>query len=287
MKRFVGLLAVAGLLAACGGTDWNSAQGASQRSALTNGAAHTASPKAGTKTGAQAAAQAAASQAAAERPYVDAMVVGLAAQQDGTTTNLLTTAQMRCAASAVIHGYGASTFADAAITPADLRDPDVSFDALPEPSYAQVTTGGGAIQRCRLGSFEGNSLSRGLDITNAATTTCFATHLDADPTARRFVLFVWVQRHPDLLAAQGLAGMIGDCVDLPNYILTEANVQLDPVTEACVVDALKQSKAQLVAMFAAHVAGDNDAETQYQESLGVTINRCRPSARTGFTVPSG
>jgi hypothetical protein len=50
------------------------------------------------------------------------------------------------------------------------------------------------------------------------------------------------------------------------------------------LDALKTSEAQLKDFMALKIAG-LDATIQ-RESLAVSINDCRASARTGFTVPT-
>ena len=94
-----------------------------------------------------------------------------------------------------------------------------------------------------------------------------------------------LQRHTDLEAARALMGLIAGCVDLPALVLRAANVRVDATTRACLLDTLKSSGAALQDFMALKLAGSDTTSTE--ETLAVSINHCRPGARTGFTVPAG
>ncbi|MDP9333243.1 MAG: hypothetical protein M3Q30_08055 [Actinomycetota bacterium] len=262
MHRIVGALAVAVVLAGCGSTDWKAAK---------------VSPSASPKSAQSA------STAAAERPYVDAMVVS--AQAQGSDKSGVSPTTIQCMATAVVDGYGASAFAAAGITPAALRDPNSTLDALPDPSDDRVTSIGTALQHCNIGRAVALGFAEGVKINDAASITCLAGRFSAGPGARRFLVLSVLQRHADLEAAHGLIGLFAGCVDLPALVLRAANVHVDTTTWACLLDTLKTSGAALKDFMALKIAGSDT--TSQEETLAVSINHCRPGARTGFTVPAG
>ena len=187
-----------------------------------------------------------------------------------------------------MHGYGAAAFVANGMTVAELSRADSDLDALPDPSDAQVQAMGAALQRCNVGAVLAKEFATGLHVTDPAVITCFAGRFDTDATLRRVIVLDWMARKIDLLAAHVLVGLMSQCIDLPSYVLDAQNVQVDPTTRACLADALKGSEAQLKDGLALHIAGvDPDTEQQDFEVIGVAVNQCRPSARTGFTVPSG
>ncbi len=94
-----------------------------------------------------------------------------------------------------------------------------------------------------------------------------------------------MQRHADLEAAHALIGLFAGCVDLPALVLRAANVQVDAATRACLLDTLKTSDAALKDFMALKIAGSDT--TSQETTLAVSINHCRPGARTGFTIPAG
>jgi hypothetical protein len=260
MRQFAGALAVAVVLGGCGGANWKTAQGSP--------AAQPPRP---------------ASTAAAERPYVDALVVS--AQSQATGKSEIGANNIRCVANAIVHGFGAPAFAAANLTPTDLRDPNSTLSALPDPTDDQVTSIGTALQRCNVGGAVATAFAQGLKVTDATTISCLAGRFAIDSGARRFLALSVLQRHADIEAAHALIGLVAGCVDLPTLVLNSTNVQIDATTRACLLDTLKNSEAQLKDFMALKIAG-LDA-TQQQESLAVSINDCRASARTGFTVPAG
>jgi hypothetical protein len=275
MRRTMSALAVALVLTGCGGTDWNSATaGTSGSTAKTAKAAKSAK--------ASKAARLAQATAAAKRAYIDALVASGAANDSGV--NAVT---VRCTASAIVGGYGVTAFENAGITAAELRDPDSTLQSLPAPSAAQITAVGTAVQKCGLGTPAAQGLADGLGTDDPAAIGCMANRLDTDPAARRFLVFILVHRPVDLLAAHAAVGVIAACIDLPSLIIESMNVQVDTTTRACLVDTLKLSEAKLKDYVAILVVNGNQAEAsvELRDSLAVDINRCRPSARTGFTVP--
>jgi hypothetical protein len=277
MLRIVAALAVVVVLAGCGATDWNSAQ---------VGASAKPGSKQSTKAAAAKPSPAAVAETAAERPYITALVASAAAAGAGASG--LHPADFRCIAAAIVHGYGAKTFADNGETPAKLSRADSTLDALPDPSDDQIQAIGAALQRCNVGGELAKEFATGLHVTDPAVVRCFGSAFDTDPTLRRLIVMDWMARKIDLLAAHVLVGLIASCIDLPSYVLDAQNVQVDPTTRACLVDALKGSEAQLKDGLALHIAGvDPDTATQDFEVIAVAINQCRPSAHTGFTVPSG
>jgi hypothetical protein len=275
MVRIVAALAVVVVLAGCGATDWNSTQ--ISASAPKQAAKATTAAKPG---------PAPAVPTAAERPYVTALVASAAAAGAGASG--LHPADFRCIAAAVVHGYGAPAFVANGMTPAKLSRADSTLDALPDPSDDQIQAIGAALQRCRVGGELAKELATGLHVSDPAVVKCFGSRFDTDPTLRRVVVIDWMARKIDLLAAHVLVGLMAACIDLPSYVLVAQNVQVDPTTRACLEDALKGSEAQLKDGLALHIAGvDPDTATQDFEVIAVAVNQCRPSARTGFTVPSG
>jgi hypothetical protein len=252
------VLVVLVVLGGCGGTDWNTAQ---------------VSPAAPPRP---------VSTAASERPYIDALVAS--AQSQATKPELGATA-VRCVATAIVHGYGAPAFVAANLTPTDLRDPNSTLTALPALSDDQGVSIGTALQHCNVGGAVAMGFAQGLKVTDGPTVSCLAGRFATDPGARRFLALSVLQRHADIEAAHALIGLVAACVDLPTLVLRSANVQVDATTRACILDALKTSEAQLKDLMALKIAG-LDA-TQQQETLAVSINDCRASARTGFTVPTG
>jgi hypothetical protein len=269
MHRIVGALAVAVVLAGCGGTDWKTAK---------------ISPS-GSPESARSAQSAATAEA--ERPYIDAMLVS--AQAGGSGISGVSPTTVRCLATAIVHGYGASAFAAAGITPATLRNPSSTLDALPDPSDDLVTRIGTAVQHCDIANAAATAFAtafaQGAKISDGASLTCLAGRFATAAGARRFLVLSALQRHADLEAAQALIGLIAACLDLPALVLRAAEVRVDATTRTCLLDTLKSSGAQLQDVMALKIAGI-DATTQ-QEALAVSINHCRPGARTGFTLPAG
>jgi hypothetical protein len=195
---------------------------------------------------------------------------------------------VRCIATAIVHGYGAPAFAAAGITPAALRSPNSTLDALPDPSDDAVTTMGAAVQHCNIAkdvaAAFATSFAQGESV-DAATTTCLAGRLGTDARARRFLVFSVLQRHADLAAAHGLIGLIAACLDLPALVLRAAHMQVDATTRTCILESLKSSDAQLQDYMAFRIAGIDT--TSQEVALAVSVNHCRPGAHTGFTLPSG
>jgi hypothetical protein len=262
MDRIVGVLVVAVVLVGCGGTDWKTAQ-----------VSPSGSPKSAQSV----------STTATERPYIDAMLVS--AEAGGSTKSGISPTTVRCIAAAIVHGYGASAFAAAGITPAALRSPNSTLDALPDPSDDVVARIGTAVQHCNIADAAAAAFAQEVKVTDSASTTCLAGRFAADARARRFLVLSVLQRHADLEAGHALIGLIAACLDLPALVLREADVRVDATTRACLVDTLKSSDAQLQDFMALKIAGI-DATVQ-EEALAVSVNHCRPGARTGFTIPAG
>jgi hypothetical protein len=262
MHRIVGALAVAIVLAGCGSTDWKTAK-----------VSPSASPQSATS----------ASMAATERAYVDAMVIS--ARAGGSDNSEISPTTIRCMATAIVHGYSASAFAAAGITPAALRDPNSTLDTLPDPSNDRVTRIGTALQHCNIGRYLALGFAQGVKINDAPSITCLAGRFGAARGARRFMVLSVLQRHADLEAAHALIGVFAGCVDLPELVLRSANVQVDATTRACLLESLKASGSALKDFMALKIAGSDT--TSQEETLAVSINHCRPGARTGFTVPAG
>ena len=262
MHRIVSLLAVAVVLAGCGGTDWKTTRVSASGSAKS------------------------AQSAAAERPYIDAMLAS--AKANGSDRSGTSPTTVRCIATAIVHGYGAAAFAAAGITPAALRSPNSTLDALADPSDDAASRIGAAVQHCNIGKAAAaafaTSFAQGESI-NAAAMTCLAGRLGTDARARRFLVFSMLERHADLLAAHGLIGLIAACLDLPEMVLRAAHMQVDAMTRACILASLRSSDAQLKDYMAYRIAGIDT--TSQEVALAVSVNHCRPGAHTGFTLPSG
>ncbi len=257
------------LLAACGGgTQWDSAQTAPAVKSTPKRAAQSVAPAAATT--------------AAERPYVDALSASAAAS--GTELSATTS---RCLAAALVHGFGVAAFSSNGITPNALRGANSNLDALPDPTDQQITTIGAALQRCRIGHDLAVGLAQGLRITDAASINCFTTQFNSSAIARRFVIIAMLNRKVDLETAHDAVGVIAACVDLPTWVLRTLDVPVDATTRSCLVNALRNSDATLKDYMALRISGaDPDTAIQASEALAVATNQCRPSARTGFTVPS-
>jgi hypothetical protein len=221
----------------------------------------------------------------AELPYVDAMVASAAAS-DGKSA--VSAATYRCIATAIVRGFGTGVFKSSGITPNGLRNPNSSLDGLPDPTDAQISAIGAALQRCRTGAMLAKSFASGLKVTDPAAVACFTRRVDSDPGLRRFIVMNYLERKIDLETAHDLVGLMSACIDLATYILQSAKLPVDAATRACLVNALQGSEADLKDYFALRISGaDPDTEQQRFEAVTIAMNQCRPSARTGFTVPSG
>jgi hypothetical protein len=262
MHRVVGVLAVAVVLAGCGSTDWKTAR---------------VSPSGSPKSARSA------STAATERPYIDALLVS--AEAGGSSKSGVSPTTVRCIATAIVHGYGASAFAAAGITPAALRSPNSTLDALPDPSDDVVTSIGTAVQHCGIADAAAAAFAQEVKVDDGASTTCLAGRFGTDARARRFLALSVLQRHADLEAAHALIGLIAMCLDLPALVLRAADVQVDAATRTCILESLKSSDAQLQDYMALRIAGIDT--TSQEVALAVSVNHCRPGARTGFTLPAG
>ncbi len=143
------------------------------------------------------------------------------------------------------------------------------------------------MQRCGTGTLLAQSFATGLKVTDATAIACFTKHVDTDPALRRYVVTAWLARKIDLEGAHDLVGLLAACIDLPTLIMRVGNVQVDATTRACMISALRDSDAELKDYFALLISG-TDATTLRQdyESIIVSMNRCRPSGHSGFTVPS-
>jgi hypothetical protein len=271
MRRLMGVLAVAAVLSACGGADWN--------------ASHATPTPSTSARSARTAATAAAAVSAGERPYVDAMVASAVASDDTSATTSATT--YHCIAAAIVHGFGATVFAANGLTPNGLRNANSTLDALPDPTDEQVTTIGAALQHCKIAKELAIGVGTDLGFTDTATVTCLTKQFDSGPAPRRFLVLAFLERKIDLEAAHAAVGVLAACVDLPTLVLRSANVPIGAETRNCIVNALRGSDAQLKDFFALRMSGtDPETAVQASEQLGVAINRCRPGAHTGFTVPS-
>jgi hypothetical protein len=279
MRRILGALVVAAVvvvLTACGGTEWNTSQAA------------TANQRADSPTSTEPATSAkvahpGVSTAAAERPYIAAILASRNLLQGQSATDA---ALVRCAVTAIVHGYGVDAFEARGLSPTPLRKPTASLDALPYPSDAQVTTIGTAPQRCGVGNAVATELAVVLKTDDAATLTCLTEHFDTDPDARGFIVMVLMQRNSDLTAARGAVAVLAACVDLPSLVLREANVQrLDNNTRACISKSLSMSQASLEDFFASDIAGiDSASNRAYLDSLLAEVKRCRSAdAGAGFS----
>ena len=272
MHRIAGVVAIVAVvvLAGCGGTDWNTAKNAAVKSARTAKSAKTPSGIA--------------AEAKAERPLIAALVASSKA-----TNPLQTPAQtltQRCAATAIVHGYGAAAFRANGITANGLREPKSSLDALPNPSEVQVSTIGAALQRCHIAELA-SEMAKALRITDGAQIACLAGHFGTGADAHRFLVLTALDRQVSLAAAHDVVGILASCVDLPTLVLQAGNVQVDAATRTCMIDEMHGTDAELKDYFALEIAGaDPDTAQQSIEAVGVAINHCRPGAHTGFTVPS-
>ncbi|HUI48654.1 MAG TPA: hypothetical protein VL119_08155 [Acidimicrobiia bacterium] len=250
-------------LAACGGTDWN--------------ATNTDSVKVDPASAKRAAAARAVAAARAERPYVDAMVASALANDDADGFD-------RCVASAIVHGYGVAVFNAKKLTPAVLRRPDSTLDALPAPTAEQADEIGTALQYCGILGDLSKGVAAEVGITDVPTTVCLSQHLATAP-ARRFVALSVLGKDLDLAAAHDMVGIVATCTDLATLILKSTNGTIDPTTRSCMVNALRGNAPVLKDYFALVIShGDTESEQQDFGTITVALNRCRPSARTGFTA---
>jgi hypothetical protein len=96
-----------------------------------------------------------------------------------------------------------------------------------------------------------------------------------------------LERKVDLRAARSLIGLAASCVDLADIVLRAAKVPIEPAIRAGLVDALHGSDAQLKDFLALRMAGADPTSRTGVRAVVVALNRCRPSAHTGLTVPSG
>jgi hypothetical protein len=274
MRRILGTLALATALAVaagCGATDWKTSEAgsAAQKQAAATKAAQVAKAKKTT---------------AAEARYVSALVAS-----NGPSPSAGAAAEVRCVATAIVRTYGVQAFEAAALSPNALRAPNSSLTALPTPTAAQDAAMGASLQHCGIGKAVAQGLAEGLKSADPATVACLGRQMDKSAAAHRFLVAIALDRAIDLAAAHGVLGVIAACVDLPTLVLRTAGLgDLDPTTRACVVSAVRSSTAGLKDYLAAEIAGKQSDESRaYLDSLGVAINHCRPSARTGFTVPAG
>jgi hypothetical protein len=254
------LVVAAALIAgACGGTDWNAGQKAKPLSAAEARAA-------------------AAAQKKAELPYVNALVAKFSPDAGNA-------ADQRCFATAVVHGYGVSSFTSHGMTAAGLRNPRTTLDDLPTPSLDQVNAMGAAMQRCRLSLLAGG-IAIGLGVPNRGTVSCLTRAL-AQPEARRFLGLAVLGRHRvNLATAHTMVGLIAGCVDLAALVVRAVNLPADPSIRQCVATAIRGADAELKDLMALKLAdADPDQVQQAGDALGIAINQCRPGAQTGFTVP--
>jgi hypothetical protein len=273
MRRIVGAVVVALVLAGCGGTDWKSA--VSGNSVTANAAKSAKSAKAAK------AAQLAVATAKTERAYVDALVATSYANDPSANA-----VGVRCASTAIVHGFGVAAFKRAGLTTAELRTPNSSLKSLGTPTPTQVATLGAAFQKCGLGTPVARAMASGLGTSDAASITCLANRLDTTPAARGYLVVSVLGRPIDLLAAHTAVGMLAACVDLPTMFVQDMGIAVDATTRACLLDSLKSSKAKLEDYIATLVAKGPKADEviELRDSLSVDVNRCRPSARTGFTA---
>jgi len=276
MRRIVGAVVVALVLAGCGGTDWKSA--ISGNSATANAAKSAKSAKAAK------AAQLAVATARTERSYVDALIA--TAYANDPSANAV---GVRCTATAIVHGFGVAAFTRAGLTPTELRKPNSSLKSLGAPTTTQVATLGAAFQRCELGTPVARAMASGLGTTDPATITCLANRIDTTPAARGYLVVSVLGRPIDLFAAHTAVGVLAACVDLPTMFVHDMGIAVDATTRACLLDSLKGSMAKLEDYIATLVSMGPKADEviQLRDSLSVDVNRCRPAARTGFTATAG
>jgi hypothetical protein len=263
MQRLASALALMVLLAACGGTKFDSTDAAS--------------PGATTPTTTRPSAVV----TAAEKPYIDALTAS-----DAASGSDMSATASHCIAAALVHGFGVSAFSSNGMTPNALRRAGSNLDALPDPTDQQVDAIGSALQRCNIGRTLAAGFAEGLKISDTKTVGCFATRFNQGPLARRFVVVALLGRKVDLFAAHEAVGVLASCIDLPTFVLRSFDVPVDATTRSCLVDALRASDSALKDFMALRISGaDPDTALQASEMVSVAINRCRPSARTGFTVP--
>jgi len=196
-------------------------------------------------------------------------------------------ADIRCAVTALVRGYGVHAFTDNGLTPDGVRRADTSLDDRPAPTDAQLESIGAGLQRCAIAAAMAPALAEGLQISDHGTINCFAGRFASDPNARRFLVLAFMDRPVDLITAHQMVGLVAACVDLPSWVLQSAGVVTNASTRACLLDQLKDSEALLKDLMALKISHTQpDLAEQDDEALGVSINVCRPGSHEGFTVPS-
>jgi hypothetical protein len=255
VRRVLGIVIFVAIVSGCGGTHWNDAQSSS-----TSG---TPSSVAGASD--------------TERDYIDAMVQSALANphmSDGVPTQTL-----RCVATAIVHTYGTSAFADAGLTPALLRDPNSTLAPLPQPSGHQVASIGTAAQQCGAGTLIADAFVTEFHIADPTQRACLSKHLERDVDAQPFVVSEVMDRTPDLATANGVATILGRCIDLVMTVLDASRVPFTPAETACIATSIRSSTALFRDLLAQSIAGHTPTSAQYQQLLSPALAECVTPAR--------
>jgi hypothetical protein len=255
VRRVLGIVIFVAIASGCGGTRWNDAQSSS-----TSGPPSSAAGASDT-----------------EREYIDAMVQSALANPHMSAGVPAQT--LRCVATAIVHAYGTSAFAEAGLTPAVLRDPNSTLAPLPQPSGHQGALIGRAAQQCGAGALIADAFVTEFHVADPTQRTCLSKHLERDVDAQRFVVSEVMDRTPDLAAANGVATILGRCIDLAIVALDASRVPFTSAEKACIATSIRSSAALFRDLLAQSIAGHTPTSAQYQQLLNPAIAECLTPAR--------
>ena len=278
MRRIVGAVVVALVLAGCGGTDW--------KSAVSGNSGHGERGEIGeVRKGCE-------SRAARGCDREDRAVVRRCAGRDELRErperqrrgrSLHRDRDRARLRRRRIHSAPASR-------PTELRKPNSSLKSLGAPTTTQVATLGAAFQKCGLGTPVARAMAPGLGTTDPATITCLANRLDTTPAARGYLVRERpgsTDRSPRRAHGGRSARRLRRSPDDVRGGHGHRGRRDDARVPARLVERAPRPSSRTTSRRSVAKGPKSDEVIELRDSLSVDVNRCRPSARTGFTATAG
>jgi hypothetical protein len=261
MRRVAALALLAALLAACGGTDVNSATSSST----------SARPNATTTTLAPVTADDRAEYLqAAERGILD----------DPRNTDF-TDAQARCLARALVNGIGVRRLRAAGVEPDELRRPGYDLPPLLESSLSRAVKRdfGARLQACGLGELFSNAIAASVGAGKNAPAPeelqCIRAAFQA-PQQRELLADASLETKPSASSALGLARVLLGCISFGRLVAEQAkadNASLSDDEISCIDRAARASSA-LEGFLADKIRGRAVDSKRAVREFGVAMALC-------------
>jgi hypothetical protein len=261
VHRLGALVLSAALLAACGGTDYNSVT-SSSTTARKNAPTTTLVPVT----------------AADRAEYLQAAERGVL---DDPRNADFTEAQARCLASALVDGIGVRRLRAAGIEPDDLRRPDYDLPPRLEASLSHAVKRdfGARLQACGLGELFSKAIAGSVGAgTNAPTPAelqCIGAAFQA-PQQRELLANALLETRPSASSALGFARILLGCISFGRLVAEGArsnNVSLAGDEVSC-IDRAARTSTGLRGFLADKIRGRAvDSQTAVRE-FGLAMARC-------------